>query len=86
MDLTVDEDHDAPRKNSVFRVYWQNRLVPETVVEKLGFFPETTTLVQCDALQVYRRTKYCVSYHAVSLLLSSSYVVGVEDGTYRIIV
>ena len=39
-DLTVDED------DSLFRIYWQNRLVPDTKLNKLSFFPEARSWIR----------------------------------------
>ena len=45
-DLTADSD------DSLFRIYWQNRLVPDTKLSKLSFFPDAKTLVQCHKLRI----------------------------------
>jgi hypothetical protein len=50
-DLTADDD------DSLFRIYWQNRLVPETKLNKLSFFPEAKTLLQCDKLGIAHQWK-----------------------------
>lgn len=52
-DLTADTDEN----DSIppFRVYWQNRLVPQTTLDKLSFFPEAKTMEQCDRIGIPRK-------------------------------
>jgi hypothetical protein len=47
VDLSAD-DTSKPQQESLFRIYWQNRLVPETQLTKLSFFPEAKTWTQCN--------------------------------------
>ncbi len=47
IDLADGSDHAVDlnaNSESIVRVYWQNRLVPETEVKDLPFFPNTTSL------------------------------------------
>jgi hypothetical protein len=43
-----EEGRGATTQEPVFRCYWQNRLVPETEVEKLNFFPDAAAIKKCD--------------------------------------
>jgi hypothetical protein len=56
-DLTHDDEEEVrgvAKQGPVFRCYWQNRLVPETEVEKLNFFPDAATIEKCAKLNVSR--------------------------------
>lgn len=41
-------DDDGSEVDSTIRVYWQNRLVPETRLSQLPFFPKAKTALQCE--------------------------------------
>lgn len=42
----------------IFSVYWQDRLVPETVLSKLPFFPVCLTAAQCEADKLSLNWRY----------------------------
>lgn len=46
-DLTDDDDYGP-----LIRIYWQNRLVPETTLNRLSFFPDFKSVTQCQKLGV----------------------------------
>ena len=43
---TLMSDVDQP-EDAVFRIYWQNRLVPDAFLSKLSFFPDAKSPAQC---------------------------------------
>jgi hypothetical protein len=45
-------DDLPPEEDKLFRVYWQNRLVPETQLSQMPFFPQAKTLLQCERLKI----------------------------------
>jgi hypothetical protein len=47
----VDEDVSGEEDN-LFRVYWQNRLVPETQLSQMPFFPAAKTVLQCERYKI----------------------------------
>lgn len=52
-------DSSDPRNiDSTFSIYWQRRLVPETVLSKLPFFPDCVTRGQCNANELPEKWKY----------------------------
>ena len=46
------EDDVPGEEESMFRVYWQNRLVPETQLSQMPFFPAAKTVLQCDRYKI----------------------------------
>jgi hypothetical protein len=49
-DMTADGDEDD--NMPLCRIFWQNRLVPETTLDKLSFFPDLKNVAQIDKLGI----------------------------------